>query len=169
MLKRLAQAELAIGAVLLVTIVVLVFAAAIMRFFGYPLIWSVDLAQLLFIWLCFIGANRALRLKAHLGIDLIVARLGHKQRLWLELLVSSIVIVFLGLLAVEGLRLALQNIERQFGDSGLSYAWVTIAVPAGCVMLGGTFAWNMVQAWRGRDAGRLVYSRTSHNFPEEEA
>ena len=49
MLKRLAQLEFAIAAIILGVIVVLVFIAAIMRFFGYPLIWSVDMAQLLFI------------------------------------------------------------------------------------------------------------------------
>jgi len=31
--------------------------ASVMRFFGYPLVWSVDLAQLLFIWVCFLGAD----------------------------------------------------------------------------------------------------------------
>lgn len=167
MLKRLAQAELAIAAALLVAIVVLVFAAAIMRFFGRPLIWSVDLAQLLFIWLCFFGANRALRLKAHLGIDLIVARLPHALRLRLEFIVSAIIIVFLAWLAVEGVRLALQNIERQFGDSGLSYAWVTIAVPVGCVILIGTLGWNMLRAWREREAGQFVYSRGANQLNGE--
>ena len=60
MLRRLEQIEFAIAAVLLAAIVLLVFMAAIMRFFGYPLIWSVDMAQLLFIWLCFFGATRAM-------------------------------------------------------------------------------------------------------------
>ena len=45
MLKRLGQIELAICIVLLAVITGLVFVAAITRFFGYPLVWSVDLAQ----------------------------------------------------------------------------------------------------------------------------
>ena len=48
---------------LLAIITGLVFVASIMRFFGHPLIWSVDLAQLLFIWLCMLGATRAMREK----------------------------------------------------------------------------------------------------------
>ena len=69
MLKRLGQVELAICVVLLAIITGLVFVAAVMRFFGHPLVWSVDLAQLLFIWLCFLGATRAMREKSHLGME----------------------------------------------------------------------------------------------------
>lgn len=52
--------EFVVGTVLPGVITVLVFIAAVMRFFGHPLIWSVDLARLFFIWLCFIGAARAM-------------------------------------------------------------------------------------------------------------
>ena len=56
-----------------------------MRFFGHPLIWSVDLAQLLFIWLCFIGATRAMRERGHLGVDFLVRPFPHRYRLALVL------------------------------------------------------------------------------------
>ena len=59
--KRLAKIELSICFALLAAITGLVFVAAIMRFFGRPLTWSVDMAQLLFIWLCMLGATRAMR------------------------------------------------------------------------------------------------------------
>lgn len=65
---------------LLAAIVMLVFLAAVGRSLGYPLIWSVDMAQLLFIWLCFLGANRAMRAKAHVGVDLFVRKLPHASR-----------------------------------------------------------------------------------------
>jgi TRAP-type transport system small permease protein len=162
MLRRLAQLEFAVAAILLAVIVLLVFAAAVMRFFGHPLIWSIDMAQLLFIWLCFFGATRAMRQKGHIAIDMLARLLPHRWRLQLELAITAVILVFLALLAVEGTRLALQNVQRQFGDSGLSYAWVTMAVPAGCVMLGVALTWNALQAWRqrgGRDS--LVYTRTA--------
>jgi TRAP-type C4-dicarboxylate transport system permease small subunit len=161
MTRGLARIELAIAVSLLAVIVVLVFSAAIMRFFGHPLIWSVDVAQLLFIWLCFLGATRAMREKAHIGIDLFVRLLGHRARLAVEIAVSVVVLAFLALLAVEGYRLTLLNRQRLFGDSGLSYAFVTAAVPVGCVMLGTALLYNLVGAWRRRRDGRtLVYSRS---------
>lgn len=47
MLRRLAQLEFLVASLLLAAIVALVFLAAVGRTFGHPLIWSVDMAQLL--------------------------------------------------------------------------------------------------------------------------
>lgn len=160
MLKWLSTIELAICVALLAAITGLVFVAAVLRFLGYPLTWSVDMAQLLFIWLCFFGGARAMREKSHLGMEVLVKYLGYRRQLWLELALSVIVLVFLGVLVVEGINLTLLNRERQFGDSTLSYAWVTAAVPVGCAMLGLALAFNMVDAWRRRRDGALVYSRS---------
>jgi len=152
------RVEFAVGVSLLAIITFLVFIAAVMRFFGYPLIWSVDLAKLLFIWLCFVGATRALRQKAHLGVDLLIRMLNLRARLWVETVLSVIFIVFLLTLAVEGYKLTMLNIERIFGDSGLSYAWVTIAVPVGSILLSLSIVANLVNAWRVPD--RLIFTRT---------
>jgi TRAP-type C4-dicarboxylate transport system permease small subunit len=168
MTRRLAQLELAVAALVLAVIVVLVFAAAIMRFFGHPLVWSVDLAQLLFIWLCFLGAAKAMREKGHIGIDLLVRRLGYRARLSIEIAVAIFILVFLGLLASEGYKLTMLNRQRQFGDSGLSYAFVTSAVPIGCLMLALALLYNLVSAWKRRADGRtLVYSRSEADAPIE--
>lgn len=152
------RVEFAVGVGLLATITFLVFIAAVMRFFGHPLIWSVDLAKLLFIWLCFIGATRALRQKAHLGVDLLIRMLGLRARLWVETILSGVFIAFLLTLAIEGYKLTMLNWERIFGDSGLSYAWVTIAVPVGSILLSLSILGNLRDAWRTKD--RLIFTRT---------
>jgi TRAP-type C4-dicarboxylate transport system permease small subunit len=161
MLKRLGQIELAICVILLAVITGLVFVASVMRFFGYPLVWSVDLAQLLFIWVCFLGADKAMREKTHLGMEIPVKYLPYKYHLWLELTCSVIILAFLAVLAVKGYELTVLNIERTFGDSTLSYGWVTAAVPVGCALLGASLVHNMVHAFRRRRQGALVYSRTA--------
>ncbi len=161
LLKRLAQVELALCVLLLAAITGLVFVAALMRFFGHPLTWSVDMAQLLFIWLCMLGACRAMREKSHLGMEVLVKYLPHTQRLWLELVCGVVILGFLAVLVVLGFQLAWLNRERTFGDSTLSYAWVTAAVPVGCALLAGSLAYNMGTAWRTRRQGKLVYTRTA--------
>lgn len=161
MLRRLGQLELAACVALLAAVTGLVFVAAVMRFFGYPLIWSVDMAQLLFVWLCFLGGTRALREKSHIGMEVLVKHLGYRRQFWLEMVLSVVILAFLAILAVEGVKLTLLNRERLFGDSTLSYAWVTAAVPSGCLMLGVALAYNMADAWRRRREGVLVYSRTA--------
>jgi TRAP-type C4-dicarboxylate transport system permease small subunit len=159
MLSVYGKLEYWVGAALLAVITGLVFIAAVMRFFGQPLIWSVDLAQLLFIWLCFIGACKAMRERAHLGVDLIVRMLPHAGRLWVETALAIVTIVFLGALIWKGVELTLLNIERQFGDSGLSYGWVTVAVPVGSALLILSVVANLTDAWSGR--GRLVFTRAT--------
>jgi TRAP-type C4-dicarboxylate transport system permease small subunit len=159
--KRLGQIEVAICVVLLAAITGLVFVASVMRFFGHPLVWSVDLAQLLFIWVCFLGADKAMRDKSHLGMEVPVKYLPYKYHLWLELACSLLVLALLAVLAVKGYELTVLNLERTFGDSTLSYAWVTAAVPVGCVLLSVSLVDNMARAWRHRQQGALVYSRTA--------
>ena len=161
LLKRLSQIELAICVLLLAAITGLVFVAALLRFFGHPLVWSVDMAQLLFIWLCMLGACRAMREKSHLGMEVLAKFLPHMARLWLELASSAITLVFLATISVLGFQLAWLNRARTFGDSQLSYAWVTTAVPVGCILLGIALAYNMIRAWQGRADGKLVYTRTA--------
>ena len=103
LLKRLAQIELALCIALLAGVTGLVFIAAIMRFFGHPLTWSVDMAQLLFIWLCFLGGSRAMREKSHLGMEVLVQHIGYKRQLWLELFCSVLVLAFRAILIKEGI------------------------------------------------------------------
>ena len=160
MLKLLSRIELALCVLLLAAITGLVFVAALLRFFGHPLTWSVDLAQLLFIWLCMLGSSRAMREKSHLGMEVLAKYLPQTPRLWLETINSVIVIAFLIVLTVLGFQLGWMNRERTFGDSTLSYAWVTMAVPVGCALIGASLVYNVVVAWRDRSAGRLIYTRT---------
>lgn len=167
-LKRLGQIELAICVLLLGGITGLVFVAAIMRFFALPLTWSIDMAQLLFIWLCMLGATRAMRQKTHLGMEVLAKRLGYARQFWVEMTCSAIILAFLAALVVEGVKLTLLNSERTFGDSTLSYSWVTAAVPVGSVLLGIALIYNMVGAWLRRDRGVLVYTRTAADGVVEE-
>lgn len=160
MLRRLAQIEMAICVALLAAITGLVFVAAIMRTFGQPLTWSVDMAQLLFIWLCMLGATRAMREKSHLGMEVVARRLGYRVQFWVEQACSALILVFLGTLVIEGYKLTMLNRERTFGDSSLSYSFVTAAVPVGCALLATALAYNMVVAWRRRSERMLVYTRT---------
>lgn len=154
--------EFVVGFALLAIITGLVFIAAVMRFFGTPLIWSVDLAQLLFIWLCFVGATRAMRQRAHLGVDFLVRQFPHRGRLIIETILALVILTFLGILTWHGYKLTALNIERVFGDSGLSYGFVTAAVPIGCVFLSCAIIANMIEAWRSAASqGPLIFARLS--------
>lgn len=153
------RAEALVANTLLAVIVFLVFVAGIMRWFGQPLVWSVDLAQLLFVWVSFLGADMALRRRAHIGIDYLVRRLPGGSRVILDSLLAALCVAFLGVMAVLGYQLTMLNLERLYGDSGIPYALVTIAVPVGCGLLALTL---LGQAWasvsRLRTEARPIFS-----------
>ncbi len=142
------KAEAFLAMLLLAVIVLLVFAAGFMRWFGYPLVWSVDVAQLLFVWVSFLGADMALRKRAHIGIDYLVKRFPALSRAVLDLALGVVVLAFLLTMVVMGYQLTMLNLERQFGDSGISYAFVTAAVPAGCLLLAITLLAQMAETLR---------------------
>lgn len=157
-----AKIELIVGLLILSTIVLLVFLASIMRFFGHPVIWSVDFAQLLFIWLCFLGANRALRAKGHLGVDFFIRNFSARNRFIFECVISFFILIFLTSLTIKGIGLTLLNKERLFGDSGIPYAFVTIAVPVGCIFLSITVICNAIDAWKNNASdGTLILTKNS--------
>src|SRR5690606_7552161 len=108
---------------------------------------------------CFFGASRAMRERAHLGVDFLVRVLPARFRLWLELALAVLFIAFMAVLAYEGYSLTLLNIERIFGDSGISYGFVTIAVPIGCVLLSLVIMSNAIEALRDPTRRTLVFAR----------
>lgn len=143
---------------LLAAITVLVFIAAVSRTIGHPVIWSDDMAQLLFVWLCVFGATRAMRLKTHMAVDYMVKFMPRTPRWLLELLNAALILGFLMTLAISGYRLTLLNWERVYGDSGFSYAWVTIAIPVGSFLMSLEIIIHVVRSLRDRS---LVF------FPEK--
>ena len=142
------KGEVLLANVLLVVIVGLVFAAGMLRWFGHPLVWSVDLAQLLFVWVSFLGADLALRKRAHIGIDYLVRRLPARAHVILDIVLSLVAMAFLLAMVGLGYQLTMLNLERLYGDSGISYGFVTIAVPAGCLLLSSTLALQVIRALR---------------------
>ncbi|MDB5853925.1 MAG: C4-dicarboxylate transporter permease [Herminiimonas sp.] len=68
-------------AIALAVMMVLVFSNVVLRYgFGSGIAWAEELSRLMFVWLIFLGAILALRRHAHLGMELIQARLPRWAR-----------------------------------------------------------------------------------------
>jgi TRAP-type C4-dicarboxylate transport system permease small subunit len=145
---RLARGEEIVARVCLAGCAALVFVAAVSRAFGSPVLWAIDIAMLLFIWCAFLGADAALRAHQHIIIDIVVRLLP--QRVQRALLIAhwSIMVAFLLTLVVLGTELTLLNWQRPMGDTEISYAFVTAAVPAGSLLLAITAARQLVGYFR---------------------
>ncbi|MFB5662228.1 TRAP transporter small permease [Alteribacillus sp. HJP-4] len=120
---------------LLAAIVLLVFYSAMVRWAGFPVAWSVEMAQLLFIWLVFIGANQALRKNRHIGIDFFVLKLPPVMQTIVFVVANLIIAVFLLFCVIYGLEHSLSNSLRQVQNLDLSYSYITASIPVGCTLM----------------------------------
>ncbi|MCU4677702.1 TRAP transporter small permease subunit [Catenovulum sp. 2E275] len=139
--------ERQITALLLFLIVVLVFAAAVMRTLGYPIIWSVDFAQLLFVWLAVLGSDQALKQGNHAKLDVFFNKLQLKNRIKLAGLLNMISIACLFAVLIYGIELVLLNPLRTLGSTDLPYALVTAAMPVGAGLMMITLIFQSKDLW----------------------
>ena len=86
--------ELFIVKVAFVSLVLLVFIAAFTRYIGYPINWSVDMAQCLFAWCTFLAADIAMRGNKLMRVDFFVEKLPEHYKNKIELLNLIIILFF---------------------------------------------------------------------------
>jgi len=129
------KAEEVLSEILLGFIIVFVFVAAFLRVIRQPLVWSVDMAQLLFVWVCFIGADLAMEKDKHIGVDLLTNLLPKKAQGTLKIVSNLLAIAFLCLIAAYGTKLAIINVKDQFSGMEMSHSWATASAPVGCVLM----------------------------------
>jgi TRAP-type transport system small permease protein len=138
---------------------IFVLIGAATRTVGSPVIWAVDLAQLSFAWACMLGADLAMKKNAHIEIDIVVRHFPASVRRGLAILWQIAIAAFLAMLVWYGVELTKMNVERVLGDVGISYSWVTGAVPVGCFLM---LCTTLTRLWRGL-TGREVLSLEGHD------
>ena len=128
-----------------------VLIGAITRTIGSPVIWAVDLAQLCFVWACMLGADLAMKKNAHIEIDIVVRHFPAATRRLIAITWLFAIATFLAMLVWYGTMLTLMNMERVLGDVGLSYSWVTSAIPTGCALMLATTLRRLYLGLTGRE------------------
>lgn len=150
------KVELLFVKVMFVFLVALVFVAAFTRYIGYPINWSVDMAQCLFAWCTFLAADIAMRNKKLMRVDFFVEKLSDKNKNTVELINLIIILVFLVALIIFGSFLSYSTRFRTFqGIPGFSYTWVTLCVPVGGMLMGVTVILNIREILKKRTGTRL--------------
>ncbi|HVL73172.1 MAG TPA: TRAP transporter small permease [Beijerinckiaceae bacterium] len=150
-MKTLERAEEVLGTALFALMAALILLGAVGRTLGTPLIWAIDLAQLFFAWAAVLGADIALKRNQHIEIDILVRRFPPPLRSALATLWLVAIAAFLAGLVWLGTRLTLLNLERELGDVGISYGWVTAAIPAGALLLLVSVLHRLARRLRGRE------------------
>lgn len=128
--------EIVVSQALLLVIVGLVFVSSVLRYLGHPINWTNALASGLFVWLIYIGADRALRRNKHIGMSFLVERFSKATRYFVEIITTLLIIVFLIIVSYLGMQLVLANTGRVFEELFfLSYSVVSVAIPIGTTLM----------------------------------
>jgi TRAP-type transport system small permease protein len=90
--------EFACAALLLGAVVVLVGLAAVTRAMGTPIIWSVEIAQLLFLWLCILAIDLALQEERHFGLRIVQDNVSPRLGRIVEMINLLIIVALLAFL-----------------------------------------------------------------------
>ena len=116
---------------LLAGLAVLVFISALMRTLKHPLNWAQDVALVAFAWLIFFGSDVAVRGSGLIGIDMVVKHFPKKVQKGIDIVFKILILVFLCILVYYGVIMTKTGWKRQITALGISYGWVTMAVPTG--------------------------------------
>jgi TRAP-type C4-dicarboxylate transport system permease small subunit len=128
--------EMRIAKICVVVLSALVLLSAIARTAGHPMSWTVDMATFLFAWSVFLGADAAMRKNMLVSIDLVVCRFPQKMQWYIKILNNILIGIFLIGMVIFGFMLSYTTYFRTFsGLPWLSYTWVTISVPLGCLLM----------------------------------
>ncbi|MBA2961368.1 MULTISPECIES: TRAP transporter large permease subunit [Ramlibacter] len=130
-----ATVEAVAGSLVLVEIVVLL-AGVIARYvFHKPLVWSDELASLLFLWLSMLGAVVALRRGEHMRMTGVVNRVGPQARAMLETLALAVPLAFLALVMWPAFEYASEELPVVSPAMEVSNAWRASAIPTGLALM----------------------------------
>lgn len=127
--------EEVIGATLLGLLIFFVFIAAVLRWVHISIVWSVDIAQFLFTWVVFLGADIAYCRNRHMGVDVLTKALNPKMQQILRIIITLIIMGFMGVVCFFGIKLCVENSARDFNTLPISYSAATISAPIGALLM----------------------------------
>ena len=151
---------------------VLIFLAALTLqvFFRYvfnnPLPWPEELAKFSFVWCCFFGAAAGTRRKAHIAVEVFVARLSPRWRHAVAAIVHMGILLILVVLVKAGMDLALLSSTSKLPAINLPLGYLVMALPvaAALMMLDfGALFWGSLRAWRNPSLAEPEPEATAEN------
>lgn len=104
--------------------------------FHAPLVWSDELASILFLWLSMLGAVVALRRGEHMRMTGLVSRVAPQTRMLLEAVAITASIAFLLMIIPHAIEYAEEEMFIVTPALEITNAWRAAAIPVGiCLML----------------------------------
>lgn len=120
------------AALLVVAEIVLLLAGVIARYvFHAPLVWTDELASILFLWLSMLGAVVALRRGEHMRMTALLARVSPSTRALLDVVAIAASLAFLAMAFPQALDYAIEEAVVVTPALEIPNAWRAAALPTG--------------------------------------
>lgn len=135
-MRTLERIEVILAGTFLVLMVAMIFTGGVARMMRMPLNVTIDLATCFFAWATFLAADIAWRRDRLIAVKIVPERLPARAAFWLVLVNFAIILMLLLYGVIAGGWLAWVSRARSFqGMPGVSYSWVTMALPVGCALM----------------------------------
>lgn len=126
-----------VAALLVFLEVVVLFSGVVARYvLRTPLVWSDELASILFLWLAMLGATIALRRNEHMRMTALVSLAKGSTRHFLEALSVAACLAFLILIAWPAWQYAANERDITTPALEISNVWRAAALPIGVALMG---------------------------------
>src|SRR5439155_4729050 len=124
------------AALLVVAEIVILFAGVVARYaLHQPLIWSDELASILFLWLAMLGAAVAFRRAEHMRMTAVVASAKPAMRAYLDLVATAAALAFLVLIAWPAWEYAYEESYITTPALQIANIWRAAALPVGIALM----------------------------------
>ncbi len=122
--------------VMMAAMVLIILFGVFNRFlFKLPVSWTEEVAKYLLIWISMLGSAVAIRIGAHVGVGLLVTRLGEKRRNVISWMNQVLIMLFIISLVWLGMKLCIREIDQMGYATRISMFYPFLAIPAGCLMI----------------------------------
>jgi tripartite ATP-independent transporter DctM subunit len=124
------------AAILVVAEIVILFAGVVARYgLRSPLIWSDELASILFLWLAMLGAAVAFRRSEHMRMTAIVAGAGPRMWAYLDVVATCAALAFLLMIAWPSYEYAYEESFITTPALQIPNIWRAAALPVGTALM----------------------------------
>ena len=146
------------AALLVVAEIVVLFVGVTMRYaFRAPIVWSDELASLLFIWLAMLGAVIAFQRGEHMRMTALVAKASPGLRATLELLAVAAPLVFLLAIVRPGLDFVEDEGFVTLPALDIPSSWRALALPVGTGLMALSAALRLLRTTTPVRAGVVLF------------
>src|SRR5258708_9209572 len=124
------------AALLVMAEIVILFAGVVARYGVHrPLIWSDELASILFLWLAMLGAAVAFRRVEHMCMTAVVGNAGPAMRAYLDMVATCAALAFLLLIAWPSYEYAYEESFITTPALQIANIWRGAALPVGIALM----------------------------------